>query len=189
MIQNAASATKTTCISCHIESNTFCLNEMEGDFLWVVCENICHYRPSAAEKRIKNKMPNLDWNAINIGAKCWNWLEDYTMHKTLNACLDIISCHIRFVCLFKILKQKNNSQRKNSVFCFSWKVEKMQIQHFVLWPTKCRTWWPIFRCQMTLSHILKAVCGTLENWISTCDNLWPHNNCRSWWPIFHGSMI
>ena len=29
-------------------------------FSGVVCENTCHCRSSAAEKRIKNKMPNLD---------------------------------------------------------------------------------------------------------------------------------
>ena len=36
------------------------------------------------------------------------------MHEILNAYWDIISCHI--VTLFKILKQMNHSQRRNSVF-------------------------------------------------------------------------
>ena len=84
-------------------------------FSTVVCENICYYRPSAAEKRIKKqnaesglksnkywgKKPELHWNFIRM--------EDYTMHKTLKACMFGYHFLSYSVCLFKILKQKNHS--------------------------------------------------------------------------------
>ena len=56
---------------------------------------------------IKNmdKKPELHWNFIR--------LEDSTLHETLNAYLDIILCSVP---LFKILKQMNHYQRRNSVF-------------------------------------------------------------------------
>ena len=53
----------------------FVWNEMKVSFSEVGCENTCHNRPSAAEKRIKNKIPNLDCKAINIGAESWNCTE------------------------------------------------------------------------------------------------------------------
>ena len=144
MIQNVVSTTETPFISCHNESNTS-WSEMiwQTIFSWVFCENTSLYRPSAAEENNKNKMPNVDWNSVQIWTKSWNCTEiasdwriaqcmKYWMHTVLGYHFLLYS-----ITLFKILKQMNNSQRRNSVFCFSWKVVKMQIRHFVLLPTLC----------------------------------------------------
>ena len=62
MVQNAVSAVKYILFAM----------KWKVSFSGIVCENTCHYRSSAAEK---NKMPNLVWKAMNIGAKSRNCIE------------------------------------------------------------------------------------------------------------------
>ena len=134
-------------ISCHESNNILFRNNMEGDFLLSILwehqslQTCCCWRKQWKQnaefgwKLNKNmdKKPELPWNFIR-------WVVS-TMHETLNAWN--IECILGYhflsysVTLFKILKQMNHPQRRNSVFCFSWKVVKMQIQHFVLRPTLC----------------------------------------------------
>ena len=73
-------------------------------FSGVVCENTCYYRTSAAEKRIKkqNAKSGVKGNKY-LGQEArsalkFHRVEDDTNHETLNACLDIISCHILYAC-------------------------------------------------------------------------------------------
>ena len=42
---------------------------MGGNFLLIICENTCHYKPSAAQEYNKNKMPNKGQNFKKNGQK------------------------------------------------------------------------------------------------------------------------
>ena len=124
----------------------FVWNKLEGKvrFSGAVCKNTCHYRPSAAEKRIKNNMPNLSWKVINTGEKSRNSTEISSDWRITQCMKQWMHARISFLVIFcmsvhNFRTTEPLSKKKSSLFGFSWKVGKMQIQHFVLWPTICKS--------------------------------------------------
>ena len=120
----------------------FVWNEVEGEFLWSsLWEHLSLQAISSWEKNKKKENAesglkhNKYWGKKAGSALNLHQIGGFIHNAWNNECMLGYHFLSYSVCLFKILKQKNHSQRRNSVFCFSWKVEKMQIQHFVLWPT------------------------------------------------------